>query len=87
MGTGTQDMMDKCLEAGLPEPEFTITDGFKITIRRPVSQNHRDPSQLEDQPQDLVGDQVGTKSGLSRDQVGTKFLFCANASMNAQLLS
>ena len=65
MGTGTQDMMDKCLEAGLPEPEFTITDGFKITIRRPVSQNHRDPSQLEDQPQDLVGDQVGTKSGPS----------------------
>ena len=50
MGTGIRDMIRKCVAAGLPEPEFFLTDGFVTTIRRPL----------------------GTKSGLSRDQVGTK---------------
>ena len=35
MGTGTLDMIRRCVEAGLPEPEFTVTDGFATTIRRP----------------------------------------------------
>ena len=34
MGTGTLDMIRRCVEAGLPEPEFTVTDGFVTTIRR-----------------------------------------------------
>ena len=36
MGTGTGDMIVRCREAGLPEPQFALTDGFVITIgRRP----------------------------------------------------
>ncbi len=34
MGTGTLDMIRRCVEVGLPEPEFTITDGFVTTVRR-----------------------------------------------------
>lgn len=34
MGTGTLDMIRRCVEAGLPEPEFTVTDGFVTTVRR-----------------------------------------------------
>jgi predicted HTH transcriptional regulator len=34
MGTGTGDMIERCRNAGLPEPEFTLTDGFVATIRR-----------------------------------------------------
>lgn len=34
MGTGTGDMIRRCRETGLPEPEFTVTDGFQIVIRR-----------------------------------------------------
>jgi len=34
MGTGTGDMIRRCREAGLPEPEFALTDGFVTTIRR-----------------------------------------------------
>jgi len=34
MGTGTRDMMAKCREAHLPEPEFEITDGFVIRMYR-----------------------------------------------------
>jgi ATP-dependent DNA helicase RecG len=38
MGTGTGDMIRRCREAGLPEPEFTIRDGFVATIRRQAGQ-------------------------------------------------
>ena len=34
MGTGIRDMIDRCWKAGLPEPEFRLTDGFVATIRR-----------------------------------------------------
>ena len=34
MGTGTGDMIMRCRNAGLPEPEFALTDGFVITVRR-----------------------------------------------------
>ncbi len=34
MGTGTRDMIRRCREAGLPEPEFSVSDGFTITLRR-----------------------------------------------------
>ena len=35
MGTGTLDMIRRCVEAGLAEPEFAVTDGFVTTVRRP----------------------------------------------------
>jgi type I restriction enzyme M protein len=34
MGTGTRDMIRRCQEAGLPEPEFAMSDGFVITLHR-----------------------------------------------------
>jgi predicted HTH transcriptional regulator len=34
MGTGTGDMIERCRKAGLPEPEFKLTDGFVIVLRR-----------------------------------------------------
>lgn len=34
MGTGTGDMIARCRKAGLPEPKFSLTDGFVTTIRR-----------------------------------------------------
>ena len=34
MGTGTLDMIRRCVEADLPEPEFAVTDGFVATVRR-----------------------------------------------------
>ena len=34
MGTGTLDMIRRCSDAGLPEPEFDDSSGFKITIWR-----------------------------------------------------
>ena len=34
MGTGTGDMIERCRNAGLAEPEFSLTDGFVITLLR-----------------------------------------------------
>jgi len=34
IGTGISDMVDRCRTAGLLDPEFKLTDGFVITIRR-----------------------------------------------------
>ncbi|WP_292364116.1 MULTISPECIES: DUF4062 domain-containing protein [unclassified Methanoculleus] len=34
MGTGTRDMIRHCIKAGLPEPEFAVSDGFQTIIRR-----------------------------------------------------
>ena len=34
MGTGTLDMIRRCVETSLPEPEFAVVDGFVTTIRR-----------------------------------------------------
>ena len=36
MGTGTGDMIRRCREVGLAEPEFSLEDGFVITLRRKV---------------------------------------------------
>ena len=38
MGTGIRDMIEKCREAGLPEPEFTVSDGFTVRIMRKAGQ-------------------------------------------------
>ena len=34
MGTGTRDMIRRCQDAGLPEVEFQMTDGFTLRIPR-----------------------------------------------------
>ena len=51
MGTGTLDMIRRCKDAGLSEPEFTDTGGFKITIWRA-----KPPEQIKVQPELLPGD-------------------------------
>lgn len=48
MGTGTLDMIHRCSDAGLPEPEFTDSGGFKITIWR-----NKPPEQIQVQPESL----------------------------------
>ncbi len=41
MGTGTVDMVRRCAEAGLPEPEFEASAGFTTRIWRPTGISHR----------------------------------------------
>ena len=51
MGTGTLDMIRRCQDAGLSEPEFTDSGGFKITIWR-----GKLPEKIKVQPELLRGD-------------------------------
>ena len=32
MGTGTLDMIGRCIDAGLREPQFVVSDGFVTTV-------------------------------------------------------
>ena len=41
MGTGTGDMIRRCIEVGLPEPGFSISDGFMTTIWRKLRKDIR----------------------------------------------
>jgi len=59
MGTGTRDMIDRCREAGLPEPDFELGDGFVVRLGRPAAA-------IRELPGKPLG---GTKSALSRHQV------------------
>ena len=52
MGTGTLDMIRRCGDAGLSEPEFTDSSGFKTIIWR-ATPPAQPESQPESQPRDL----------------------------------
>ena len=51
MGTGTLDMIRRCRDANLSEPEFTDSGGFKTTIWRA-----KPPERIEVQPESLPSD-------------------------------
>jgi predicted HTH transcriptional regulator len=58
-GTGTGDMIRLCREAGLPEPDFQLTDGFLTILRRPTRAD--DKTQSKSSRQRL---ESGLESGL-----------------------
>ena len=62
MGTGTLDMIHRCRDAGLPEPEFTISGGFKTTIWRATP-----PEQIKLPPESLRGDLKSRVLGVLAD--------------------
>jgi predicted HTH transcriptional regulator len=39
MGTGIQDMIERCQKHGIPEPEFSVSDGVRIIIKRSFANN------------------------------------------------
>lgn len=73
MGTGTLDMIRRCRDAGLREPEFTDSSGFKTTIWR-----GKPPDQIKVQPEFLRGDlksrviNLLVDGPLSRSELSTK---------------
>ncbi len=57
-------LLARCRKAGLPEPEFALTDGFVVTIRRKPQLAFETVSGRSEAP---GMDQVGTKSGPGRN--------------------
>jgi ATP-dependent DNA helicase RecG len=70
MGTGTGDMIKRCRKAGLREPVFSIPGGFVATVYRKPGVAFETVSKASGEiTTQVLEDQVGTKSGPSRDQV------------------
>ena len=69
MGTGTLDMIRRCVDAGMVEPEFAVTDGFVTTIRRATLPNR----EIRRDPEQVTG-QVGRRaeSGAMQEQAGVQ---------------
>ena len=73
MGTGTLDMIRRCRDSNLREPEFTDSSGFKTTIWRA-----KPPEQIGVQPESLRGDleskvlNLLTEGPLSRSELSEK---------------
>lgn len=74
MGTGTLDMIRRCADAGLPEPEFEVTGSFVTRVRRmapaerPASFAIRDSQTREKTGQSSLGqsDQVSQPESQTR---------------------
>ena len=72
MGTGTLDMIRRCVEAGLPEPEFAVTDGFVTTVRRAALPGHARgrAGHAGGQAEGQDGGQAGHAEGQAKGQDG-----------------
>ena len=71
MGTGTLDMIRRCVEAGLPEPEFAVTDGFVTTVRRAALPGQAGHAKGQDRGQAGHAEgQAGHAEGQARGQAG-----------------
>jgi predicted HTH transcriptional regulator len=76
LGTGTGDMIRRCREAGLPEPVFSLEDGFRISQGRPLPQpsssvtteETEDETKEESRRQEISGAAPG-KASISREQI------------------
>ena len=68
MGTGTLDMIRRCRDADLPEPEFNDSSGFKTTIWRAPSAEQPEalPGDLKSKVIHLLNDGPMSKSELSK---------------------
>jgi len=77
MGTGTGDMIQDCRNAGLPEPDFSLTDGFVTTV-------HRKPGRAFEAVGGKREIESSAQSGIQEDQVGTKSKYCLNANRKAK---
>ena len=72
LGTGTGDMIRRCREAGLPEPVFSLEDGFRISLGRPLPQPSSsvttEETKEECRRQEISGAAPG-KASISREQI------------------
>lgn len=78
LGTGTGDMIRRCREAGLSEPVFTLEDGFRICLRRPLPSSSDTTEEAEEETKEEAeeerwdaGRQDAATSGttIRRDQI------------------
>ena len=58
VGTGTEDIIEKCRDYGLKTPEFYQEEDFRVVIWRAAEERQSDPKRSKDDPkevEDLIG--------------------------------
>lgn len=71
MGTGIRDMIQRCRDVGLREPEFELTDGFVVRIFRKAGQVGTSNGQVAGQVAGQVTPESGQVTGHVTGQVET----------------
>ena len=67
MGTGTGDMIRRCREAGLREPEFRVTDGFVTIMYRPKQEGSGEGAVTTPAMESSgLGERLGERLGATR---------------------
>ena len=66
LGTGTGGMIRRCREADLPEPEFSLEDGFRISLGRPLPQlsSSVTTEETEEETKEETKEETGEESRL-----------------------
>jgi predicted HTH transcriptional regulator len=69
MGTGIPDMIERCREHGLREPEFSVSDGVRIVIKRPTESDwlKSRPESLENMVLTLLGKKQLSKAEIANE--------------------
>lgn len=89
MGTGIRDMIDRCKEAGLPEPEIRIDSGSWImTVRRKTGQvtAQVDPQgkALESKVLQMMADMLGISTAQVTTQVAAQVILILDAAASGE---
>lgn len=85
MGTGTGDMIRRCRKAGLPEPRFTMRDGFVLTIQRKESSQAALPAGLTASADRQAGEVTGEVAGEVTGEVAKLIRACREPMRRAEL--
>lgn len=87
LGTGTRDMIRRCQEVSLPEPEFLLNDGFMVRIFRKSGQVGNLNGQLTGQYSGRVSAATGQETGQETGQVEPWILSVLEACRSTPLKS
>ena len=74
-GTGTGDMIERCREAGLPDPSFHEDRGFTVTLLRPTGQASGQDTAKPDKMQ--TGQVSGQATGQNATWILKVLALCA----------
>ncbi|MDR2780999.1 MAG: hypothetical protein LBB21_00865 [Holosporaceae bacterium] len=73
IGTGILDMIERCRKHGLQDPEFSVSDGVRIVIKRPTESDwlkirpESRPESLEDMVLNLLREERLGKAEIAID--------------------
>ena len=56
VGTGTEDIIEKCRDYGLKTPEFYQEEDFRVVIWRAAEEEQSDPKRSKDDPKVIQSD-------------------------------